>query len=642
MQRPVRVAAALALLLVGAAGCRQDAASAPPLCPGCNVVLITVDTLRADHLGAYGYVRNTSPRIDALARESVLFEHAVVAWPKTVPGLGSVLTGSYGHTIRMMYATFDPLREESTTVTEMLKEGGYATGGFTTNGNLLIKQGWSQGFDEYVELWKTPGRGKPDNVAESARKFVAARQGDKFFLWLHYIDPHGPYIAGEREFRFRFLNDAHYDKIFYDKDRKRILPIDKTPPYTWRTFGINGIPGTIVDGDKTEVAYYIAEYDAEIAYTDKYIGAVVDDLKARGLWDKTVVIFVADHGEALGGHDWYFDHGRFAYDDVSRVPLLVYVPGLAPRVVRPPVSSNDITPTILELVGMASRWPMDGASLVPVMTGKQDRVADYVFNEAGYNRDYERTVRDGKWKLIYVPSAEARSVMQGSLFELYDLETDPLETVNRAAERPDVVERLKTVLFRWMSESMPPLDGFELSDGTCKIYTADFDFRDVAVEGSRFYARVRSSPRDDDYCFTLPVPDPQARIVIELLEGSALARPFTASDQKWDDPKLTAPCVGDPWGCLKANGATVDHLPFEVRLGDLTDRVEPTHASLRGQGNDKTFCFHTGQFNKRQEKSEVGYVVEVMGVVERGAPGGYPQLDEATRKNLEELGYVHP
>jgi arylsulfatase A-like enzyme len=640
MQRIARVAAALALILAFAGGCRQGDSTAPPLCPGCNVVLITVDTLRADHLGAHGYVRNTSPRIDELARASVLFEHAVVAWPKTVPGLGSVLTGNYGHTIRMMYATFDPLREESTTVTELLKQAGYATGGFTTNGNLLIKQGWSQGFDEYQELWKSEGRGKPSNVAEHARRFLDARQGAKFFLWLHYIDPHGPYVPGEREFRGRFINDSHYDQIFYDKDRKRTLPIDKTPPHTWRTFGINGIPGTIAEGDRTEVAYYIAEYDAEIAYTDKYVGAVVDDLKARGLWEKTVLVFTADHGEALGGHDWYFDHGRFAYDDVSRIPLLVYVPGVAPRVVRQPVSSNDIAPTILELVGEPPHVPMDGSSLVPILTGKRERVADYVFNEAGYNRDYERTVRDDKWKLIYVPSAEARSVMQGSLFELYDIEQDPLETMNRAADRPDVVDRLKGVLFQWMEARMPPLDGFELTDGTCRIYTADFDFRDVAVEGTRFYARVRSSPRDDDYCFTLPVPDPDARIVIELLEGSAAARPFATGDQRWDDPKLTTPCVGDPWGCLKVNGAMVGRLPFEVRLGDLTDRVEPAHASLRGQGNDKTFCFHTAQFNKRQEKSEVGYVIEVMGVVERGKVGGYDQLDEATRKNLEELGYV--
>jgi hypothetical protein len=285
---------------------------------------------------------------------------------------------------------------------------------------------------------------------------------------------------------------------------------------------------------------------------------------------------------------------------------------------------------------------MDGVSLVPVMTGAQARVAEHVFNEAGYNRDYERTVRDGRWKLIFVPSPEARSVMQGTLFELYDLETDPLETVNRAADRPDVVERLKAVLLRWMSERMPPLDGFELTDGVCRVYTADFDFRDVAVEGTRFYARVRSSTRDDDYCFTLPVPDPDARIVIELLEGSAVEQPFSASDRKWDDPKLATPCVGDPWGCLKVNGTVVGRLPFEVRLGDLTERIEPTHASLRGQANDKSFCFHTGQFNKRQEKSKVGYVVEVMGVVERGDGGGYGPLDEATRKNLEELGYVHP
>jgi hypothetical protein len=135
------------------------------------------------------------------------------------------------------------------------------------------------------------------------------------------------------------------------------------------------------------------------------------------------------------------------------------------------------------------------------------------------------------------------------------------------------------------------------------------------------------------------VPDPEARIVIELLEGSAADQPFTSSARKWDDPKLATPCAGDPWGCLKVNGETVDRIPFEVRLGDLTEQQEPAYASLRGQGNDKTFCFHTGEFNRRREQSDVGYVVEVMGVVERSG-GGYRQLDDVTRKNLKELGYL--
>jgi hypothetical protein len=193
-----------------------------------------------------------------------------------------------------------------------------------------------------------------------------------------------------------------------------------------------------------------------------------------------------------------------------------------------------------------------------------------------------------------------------------------------------------------MEERMPPLQGYEMSDGASRIYTADYDFRDVAVADTRFYARIRGTGRLYDYCFTLAVPDPDARIVLELLEASAVEQPFVSSDRKWDDPKLDVPCVGDAWGCLAVNGAVVDRLPYEVRLGDLTERTDDARASLVGEGNNKSFCFRTAAFNKRAQKSAAGYVVEVMGVVERGAPGerGYRDLDETTRKNLEELGYI--
>jgi arylsulfatase len=636
MALPAIGAVAVAIVAASGAGCP------PPrtLCPGCNIVLLTIDTLRADHVGAYGYVRNTSPRIDELARESVLFEQAIIAWPKTVPGLGSILTGNYGHTIRMMYATFDPMLEESTTISEMLQQEGYKTGGFTANANLSIERGWNQGFDEYVELWDTAGRVWPRNVAKHGRAFIAAHKAGRFFLWLHYLDPHAPYTAFERRFRFRFVDDAHYDRIFYDQDRKRKLDIHRTPPYTWRTFGINGIPKHVSERDKTDVAYYIAEYDAEVVYTDAYVGAVIDELKEHGLWDRTIVVVTADHGEALGDHDSYFDHGRFGYDDVSRVPLVLYIPGVRPLRASAPVSSNDIVPTLLELVGVEQRIPMDGRSLVPVITGEQDRVAEHVFNEAGYNRDYQRTVRDGTWKLIYAPAPEARSVMQGRTFELYNTKKDPLETKNLVDEEPEVARRLENVLFEWMEERMPPLRGYELLDGISAAYTVDFDFPDIAVEGDRFYAKVRGSNRRRSYCFTLPVPDPDARILIELLEGNRVERPYAGGKSKWDDPGMEMACVGDEWGCLRVGGEPVEKIPHAVRLGDLQERVEPTpYVSMHGQGNDKTFCFQTGEFNKRREQSAVGYVVEVMGVVERGS-NEYRELDEATRRQLRELGYL--
>jgi hypothetical protein len=229
--------------------------------------------------------------------------------------------------------------------------------------------------------------------------------------------------------------------------------------------------------------------------------------------------------------------------------------------------------------------------------------------------------------------------MQGGLFELYDLESDPLETQDLAAERPEEVERLSKVLFAWMRETAPLLEGFEMIDGMSTVYNAGFDYPSVEVEGSRFYARVAARAQDFDACFTLAAPNPDAKVTIELLEANARERPFAKSEQEWDDPKLDGACVGDAWGCLRVNGERVDGLPFSVRLGDLTERVDETYLSLHGEGNDKAFCFRTSEFSKRAEETPLGYVVEVMGEVEVGVPG-YGELDPVTRENLRELGYI--
>jgi arylsulfatase A-like enzyme len=628
---PVILALAAALV---AGGCERKPAA---LCKGCNVVLITIDALRADHLGTYGYVRATSPAIDRLANQSVVFEQAVVAWPKTTPGLASIMSGQYAHTIRMMYGTWDPLLEKTTTLSEILKGADYATSGIVTNGNLSIAQGWKQGFDEYTEMWHRGG-GWPGVVTERGLAFARAHTGKPFFLWLHYIDPHSPYAAGEPKFRFRFVDDQFADQLLYDPEKSRRRPIDPKTA-TWRNEGIKSIPASVAEDGREDVTFYIAEYDAEIAYTDHYVGEFLDGLKAAGLADRTVVVLAADHGEALGDHNWYFDHGRFAYDDVSRIPLLVHVPGVAPRRVAPPVSSIDVAPTILDAVGVPSPVPMEGRSLVPVLDGKTDRVRDHVFNEAGYNREPQTTVRDGRWKLIYVPSKEARSVMQGGLFELYDIEADPLETRNLADTHPEEVARLKPVLFAWMRKARPPLNAYEMIRGQSEMYLADYDYPTVAAEGLRFYAKIPAGTRDMDYCFALPTPDPDATVVIEMAEANAAGSPYRMSKTKWDDPLLTQPCVGDPWGCVAVNGEPIQEIPYRVRLGDLGDRTDPHRASLHGQGNDKTFCFHTGPFNKRLVKSDLGYVVEVMGTVEPG-PAAAANLDPETRENLRSLGYV--
>lgn len=634
------------LLLVLVSGCQENKRGSesgevmePALCPSCNIVLISIDALRADHLSSYGHVRETSPRIDELARESVLFENPIIAWPKTVPGLASILTGNYGHTTRIMYATFDPMGEENTLISEVLNASGYACGGFVSNGNLVISKGWSQGFEDYVEVWKTINYTRPDNVNRHALDFIKREKDGRFFAWLHYIDPHVPYISREREFRHKFIDDEYYDEIFYDREKKRNVELHHTPPYTWRTFGINGIPQSAIEGNITEVAHYIAEYDAEIGYTDKYVGEVLDYLRENGLWNNTIVVVTADHGEALGDHDWYFDHGRFIYDDQSRVPLIIHVPGIQASRRRHPVSSNDLFPTLLELVGVKKSLQVDGLSLLPVIRGEAGHAAKYVFNEAGYNRDYQRSVRDARWKLIYVPSREARSVMDGGLFELYDLENDRLETKNLAESRPGDLERLKGVLFQWMKNTMPDLTPYTLRDNRSFVYTGDYEFRNMGVSGYNFYAKIPRSLSDLDYCFTLSVPDPDAVITIELLEANKRDTPLKSSQKLWDDPALSESCVGDEWGCLWVNGEKIGDLPYSIRMSKLTSGSSPVHASLIGQENNKTFCFKTGQFNKRAAESGLGYVVEVMGSVE-SVERDFADVDEETRQTLRRLGYL--
>jgi hypothetical protein len=229
--------------------------------------------------------------------------------------------------------------------------------------------------------------------------------------------------------------------------------------------------------------------------------------------------------------------------------------------------------------------------------------------------------------------------MQGGLFELYDVENDPLETKDLAEQHPEEVERLSQVLFDWMRQRAPLLEAFEMVDGVSTGYKTDFQYPTVTVEGNRFYARVAAAADARDSCFTLAAPNPDARIKIQLLEANSLERPFLKSKQQWDDPTLSGACVGDAWGCLRVNGAPVGALPFTVRLGDLTDRVDPTYLSLHGEGNDKTFCFRAGEFSKRSEETSLGWVVEAMGEVEVSVPG-YGDLDPVTRANLQELGYI--
>ncbi len=415
-----------------------------------NIILITIDTLRSDHLGCYGYERDTSPAIDRLAEDGVLFKQAVVQWPKTSPSFASMMTSTYGHQ-NGVTAVRQRLGDFNTTIAEVLRNSGYLTAGIISNGNLAVEFNFNQGFETYEEPWTEPGVGNGDKDGCDAREITnhavewLDKNGgkEKFFLWVHYIDPHARYTPPP-PYDTLFVNESYVD----DKD-------DRLPLNEGLNEDMGGIPGRSRLGDHDRLGYYISQYDGEIRYMDDQVGRLIRHIRDLDMWDNLLIILTADHGESLGEHNYYFEHGRFPYDPCARVPLIVSG-GIVTRhgvQVGDPVAIMDIYPTILDYTGIHGTGSEMGRSLRGSIEGNASPGHRYIFMESGYERDYQKTIRNGRWKLIYIPDTKTQRIMNSTEFALYDLSKDPGETKNLIEDRMDVAEEMKSDLFRWMSDT---------------------------------------------------------------------------------------------------------------------------------------------------------------------------------------------
>jgi arylsulfatase A-like enzyme len=425
--RPRAVAAFGCLLLVLNALWLADRARHEP--SGMNVVLITVDTLRPDHLGCYGYARNTSPEIDALARESTLFRAAMAQWPKTGPSFASMLSSTYGHTNGLIRVGAQPIGLRFTMLAESFREAGYRTAAIVTNPNVAAAFHFDQGFEVFQEVWRRQPEQDAGQVSDRALAYLRkASPGAPFLLWLHYVDPHARYEPPE-SYRDMFVGDPFYE------DSVRV-PLGEA-----RGDDIGSIPGRAQLGTNQEVGFYIARYDAEIRYMDAQVGRVLDEFRARNLAGNTVVVLTSDHGESLGEHNYYFEHGRLPYDSCARVPLLIRWPGRTEggHEYEGVVELVDIVPTLLEAVGLPPNPDAEGKSLVALLEGRPPDLPEYALTESGYALNYQRAIRNDVWKLIYVPSKTDRTIMQGTLFELYQIREDPGEKVNLIDAEPELV-----------------------------------------------------------------------------------------------------------------------------------------------------------------------------------------------------------
>lgn len=441
----IKVAVAALILLAGVnAGAAALAHRAPQ--SGLNVLLITIDTLRADHLSAYGYSRQTSPNIDRLAREGVLFQRAISQWPKTSPSFASMMSSTYGHTNGLIRTTAQRMPDRFLMLAELLKAGGYSTRAAVANVNLGRLFNFDQGFETYLEPWReTDERRRSDLVTRDGLDLLrqAADEKRPFFVWLHYFDPHARYQPA-KPYDGMFVNDAHFDSAW------------RMPFQSERRKDIGGIPTTANLGREDRIAYYVAQYDAEIREVDQQVGVILRDLEKRGLAGNTLVILTSDHGESLGDHNYFFEHGRFPYDDCVHVPLIVRAPGTskAGHVVRSPVELIDLLPSVLDLAGLPPDPEAQGKSFRRLLEGEPDGGSrwQYAFSESGYGEEYQRSVTSERYKLVYVPDTDDQQVMKGRELELYDLHDDPGETRNLIDEHPEVAGPLREQLSHWMAD----------------------------------------------------------------------------------------------------------------------------------------------------------------------------------------------
>lgn len=414
--------------------------------PHPNVLLITIDTLRADHLGCYGYRLPTSPNIDRLAKYGVLFNDCTVQWPLTWPSMASMNTGAYPKTTGIEYK-LSILPDSFYMLSEIFGEAGYSTGAVVANFTVGKKYGFAQGFDHFVESWQEMWAKEQGDapiaddprilkkytnatiVTDQALAWIEKVKGEKpFFLWLHYMDPHGPYIP-PLEYRAYFRNSHEINDV----------PLKAIPKYQRRGNK---------EGPITDLGFYKTEYDREIKYLDDEIGRLISELSWQGLDADTLIVFSADHGESLDEHDYFLEHGKLPYQPSAYIPLILVQKGVLPsgKTIEHPVGLIDLSATILDLSGISIPASFEGQSLRDMILNEGDGPKpEYVFMQSG--RGTELTIRSGKWKLIHFQNRK----QSDKQFELYDIHSDPTELKNIASEHPDIVRDLSKVLLDWHS-----------------------------------------------------------------------------------------------------------------------------------------------------------------------------------------------
>jgi arylsulfatase A-like enzyme len=389
-----RIGASRSLPVLLAIACGTASCAGKPARPA-GIVLITLDTTRADHLGCYGDASASTPNLDAFSKEAVRFDQAMTAVPTTLPSHATMFTGEYPPVHGVRYNGMFTLGDASVTIAERLRDAGFATGAVPAAYPVYAKSGLAQGFDVYRDLFSEPGaehlalnaERKAEDVTRLGLETIRAARQRPFFVWLHYYDAHYPY----------------------------------QPPFPFSS------------------RFREHPYDGEIAYVDAQLGVLFAALRAEGLWDRIDVVVAGDHGEGLYEHGERM-HSELAYQTTLRVPLLVKAAGArAGAVIAEPVTLADVAPTILDLAGLPVPAGLDGISLKKALAGAEPARRALYFETLSGSLSFGWSpiegVRRGKWKLI-----------RSSDPELYDLEADSAEANNLYATEGSIASDLGAVV----------------------------------------------------------------------------------------------------------------------------------------------------------------------------------------------------
>ncbi len=344
-----------------------------------NVVLVSIDTLRADHLGCYGYARATSPAVDLFSASAVTFTQAIAQAPSTLPSHASMMTSLLPQHHRASWAAGTPLPPEALTLAEVLRDRGYATAAFTGGGQIHRVFGLDQGFDAYEQ----PHAATFSATVEAATPWLRDHAAERFFLFLHTYETHHPYQP-----QARFLEAV-------GDDYAGTLPDAISPDLLRR------INGGDVPIDEADLAHIVATYDAEIRSVDEGFASLVQRLRELDLWDRTLLIFTSDHGEEFGERGKVGWHSHSLFDELLRVPLLIRFPrdAFAGSRVDRQVRSMDIAPTVLGTLGIRPSTQFAGVDLTAFLRGPAPPplVAISRRDEAGQELV---AVRTEEWKLL--------------------------------------------------------------------------------------------------------------------------------------------------------------------------------------------------------------------------------------------------